>query len=534
MNSLLHAADQIYAFYRRYWFWGLLIACLLLGGMAIQMFYQATSHFGIGVRSDSVAYLWAAENFAKGLGLGRLNGLGQWKPMTHWPPFYPMLLSIFEFGGSTALVGARWWGAVCVALILLLMGLTLARLTRSFWFSLAGVVILFYSAGLWNISLDAMTEPLFLVLGTAGVLALDVYLEKRARSWFIAAALCFGLSFLTRYAGIAYILVAALIILLRIGLQDRSHSRKNWLDGLKIALLFGFFACLPVLIWMTRNLILADSATNRYLNIIPIQPEYYTLLKATITRWIFPIKVALSIGVGKLTFIIPGLILFALGVLLRKRNSISPAPQARSLLTSTMPLFYALFLVIYPIFIFLSRLLLDSLITFYEERIIYPVYFSALILIIFAAWYLLEKFGWRYVWFGAALIVLYVSVSSTFVRMYEEPRFRVLDDSRVSGRSLSGYGYISRAINPIVRAFSPDQVFYTDNIEQLYFNTGKVAFQLNSLDDVTLKQITELHKTKKITFVMFYSFDRIAQIQSLTPHPQIIYSGVDGVILTMP
>jgi hypothetical protein len=78
-------------------------------------FLEATSSHGVGVRTDSVAYLWGAENLAKGLGLGRLNGLGELKPMTHWPPFYPLLLTLFELAGIPALAGARYLGAVLVA-----------------------------------------------------------------------------------------------------------------------------------------------------------------------------------------------------------------------------------------------------------------------------------------------------------------------------------------------------------------------------------------------------------------------------------
>ncbi len=135
------------------------MGCLVLAFSTWRTFLSATSVYGVGVRSDSVEYLWTAENLARGLGFGRLNGLGEFKPITHWPPFYPFLLSLLFKAGVPLLVGARYLGALMDALIIFLAGLSVARLTRSVWFSLAAAFILCYSPGFWNMSLDAMTEP---------------------------------------------------------------------------------------------------------------------------------------------------------------------------------------------------------------------------------------------------------------------------------------------------------------------------------------------------------------------------------------
>jgi hypothetical protein len=112
--------SRLYALYRRAALAITLAGLLALAGLAARDFLAATESYGVGVRTDSVAYLWGAENLAKGLGLGRLNGLGELKPMTHWPPFYPLVLAVFELAGIPALEGARILGAALVALILIL------------------------------------------------------------------------------------------------------------------------------------------------------------------------------------------------------------------------------------------------------------------------------------------------------------------------------------------------------------------------------------------------------------------------------
>ena len=89
----------------------LILILLLLVAGSVTVFLWATGPHGIGVRSDSVAYLWSSENLVKGIGLGRLNGLGEFRPMTHWPPLYPFLLALPQWFGLNSLSAARLSGS---------------------------------------------------------------------------------------------------------------------------------------------------------------------------------------------------------------------------------------------------------------------------------------------------------------------------------------------------------------------------------------------------------------------------------------
>ncbi len=108
--------------------------------ITLQRFLWATETYGVGIRTDSVAYLWSSENLAKGIGLGRLDGAGNFRPYTHWPPLYPILLTIPRLMGFDGMESARWLGALCITLLIVVTGLAVSRLTDHSPFYTAGAL----------------------------------------------------------------------------------------------------------------------------------------------------------------------------------------------------------------------------------------------------------------------------------------------------------------------------------------------------------------------------------------------------------
>ncbi len=108
----------------------LAISLFVLIVLGISLFLWGTAPHGIGMRTDSVTYLWSARDLAHGIGLGTVDGFGKFKPLNHFPPLYPVLLAAFEGLGVSGLEAARWLGALFVGLNILLSGLILARLTN--------------------------------------------------------------------------------------------------------------------------------------------------------------------------------------------------------------------------------------------------------------------------------------------------------------------------------------------------------------------------------------------------------------------
>ena len=103
-------------------------------GMSIYMsavYLQASKPYGIGINSDSIAYIRAAENLLQGNGLGRVSGLGSFKPMTHWPPLYSLLLAGGHNLGADLYDSARLIGLGLNILLVIVFGIPLFKLSKS-------------------------------------------------------------------------------------------------------------------------------------------------------------------------------------------------------------------------------------------------------------------------------------------------------------------------------------------------------------------------------------------------------------------
>jgi 4-amino-4-deoxy-L-arabinose transferase-like glycosyltransferase len=503
----------------------LLIGMAAIIFLAARDFLWATSSNGIGVRTDSVAYLWGAENMADGIGMGRLDGLGQFRPMTHWPPFYPLVLTGFELAGMPAVEGARWLGAATVVLLLLLSAITVLRMTRSIWFALGAGLLIYFMPDLWVTSLDAMTEPLYIVLGLGGALLLDRYLEKNERAAFWLSALLMALALLTRYVGIVLILAACLTLLLT--------GARRWIGNLKQAVVYGLASVLPLGLWMLRNQLTAGSATNRALNVIPIAPSDWTLLAETIDGWFYPLQTAFSIGAGKLLILVAAAGLF---VFLRlSQRSARRAEQAATTEPAKprlgLPLFYALYLLIYPAFVILSRLLFDRMITVFEERIAFPAFLALLFLVGFAAWWLLEQAARRHILAGAALAAVYAITLWTFVVLYREEQARVIANCYEWGRGLNTSSLLDGNLAQAARRMDDDVLIISDNLEILYFISGRHSFQINDATVQALDAVKDYDVDHRVAFVLFYSREIASLAQRELPNLEVYYQDEHAAIL---
>jgi hypothetical protein len=62
---------------------------------------------GIGLWEDSFDYITAAKSLVEQGRLGRMDGLGAFRPLTHFPPGYPALLAVLNAPGFEILGAAR-------------------------------------------------------------------------------------------------------------------------------------------------------------------------------------------------------------------------------------------------------------------------------------------------------------------------------------------------------------------------------------------------------------------------------------------
>jgi hypothetical protein len=202
----------------------------------------ATSGHGPGVTPDSVVYLSVAESLGRGEGFLQFDG----GPYLLWPPLYPALLALLSPVASP-LAAARLLNLALLAAIVFLAG----NWTRRVCGDAAGLVAALGVALSPAAAMACMvfSEPLFILLTLAALLALAGYRSRPRTRTLLAAALFTALAALTRYLGMSLILAGAILIL----------ARRREPPKIGTAAIFVSIAGLPLGLWLGRNYLLCGS-----------------------------------------------------------------------------------------------------------------------------------------------------------------------------------------------------------------------------------------------------------------------------------
>ncbi len=257
-----------------------LVAGLLLAtAVAGTAFLLWLTPHGIGLYYDSMEYLEAAENCAAGKGLGRVT-CSTFKPLTRYPPLYPLLLAVSRIAQVDVAVAAHYMSAMSLGLVSILVGASVWRVTRSRILMLAGACLAVVSPPVLNVFSWAMSEPLYLVLLLSSILVMDVYLISGRRLDLVSSAALSGLLFLTRYVGALPILANTVFLL-----AQAVRRRISWRDvGTYLVV-----SCVPMVVWLARGVLVAGNPTSRILAFH--LPERQVLRQGanTIIGWFVPV-----------------------------------------------------------------------------------------------------------------------------------------------------------------------------------------------------------------------------------------------------
>ncbi len=249
----------------------------------------ATRNYGVGVSPDSVWYFKAAGQILNGDSFD----------MFLWPPLYPASLAlvagIFDI---EILDAARFLNVTLFGITIFLCGILYRRfLNSSLILVLLGIATVFVSAALIQVFLWAWSEPLFILFVTLYLLLFDKYTSHRRITYLLFAAVSVALCCMTRYAGIAFVLIGIVNILFLKRIPERKKSIELFL--------FSAASAGPIMIWLIRNYLVYNTLTGSS----GISP--YTMrqnLQATITtmlgwylpklNWIWIAVVLVFIGIG--------------------------------------------------------------------------------------------------------------------------------------------------------------------------------------------------------------------------------------------
>ena len=253
----------------------ILLAILGLSGSL--MILLSTSRYGAGVSPDSVGYFEVAESMRAGNGAFYLDG----SPMVAQPPLYPSVLAlagaVFQKDPEAV---AHYVNAVLFGLIIFLTGLLISGYVSSLMACCAGAVWVLACVPLYQASVMAWAEPLFILLVLFFLLLQQRY-DTAPTVWVLALmSCCAALACLTRYIGITVLFCGAAGILFA---RQKLVKEKLFHAGF-----FLLLASIPSCLWTARNIFVSGTAVGQR---APSMFTLYDNLHLTldvISFWYFP------------------------------------------------------------------------------------------------------------------------------------------------------------------------------------------------------------------------------------------------------
>jgi len=277
----------------------LLLLLALFGLLSAGALLYATAP-GLAVSPDSVFYYAGANSLLAGDGYTFPDGIGAAQPITHFPPFYPLLLAGLGMSGVPVMACARALQVVLFAGSGMLLGWLLYRSTgRNLPAALLGALFFWVLEDLVLFHTYLWTEGLYYFLTLLGFYTLERAAGQWKWRWLIAAAVVSGLAFLTRYAGLANVIGGALVVFL---------LSQGWRRKVIRTAVFSLIAGgLPgiVFLWQSR---LPGSVTDRGFHYNPALPSELQASVQDIARWLLPgrlldTRLPMVVVAGTLAFI---------------------------------------------------------------------------------------------------------------------------------------------------------------------------------------------------------------------------------------
>lgn len=432
-----------------------IVLAMLIALAAIASILSITT-IGPSITGDAVYYIAGARNILNGDGYARPSGDGGVRPITAFPPGFSIALAAWGLFGVDAVRAAALMNSILFGVNLLLVQYLVYLHTRSVLGSLVAGVVLLSTRELHIVHLSAMSEPLFLTLTLAGLAALSLYIRKGRRPWILLAGLLFGLSAMTRYAGLSWVflLVPAIVFA-----QDLSRRRR--LADL------GFSALLslaPAAAWILRNRAVGGTAANRALRFHLTRADVAEALDRA-SVWLISEEMARR----------PRIILFVIAVSLAMLALTYLATRIYFRRDLTDSSYFPLLLVILifeylALFAFAVVFLDDTMTILY--RYMMPVILAALL-----AWLTIVFGGLNWGRLASALKSLTVLGSAAFVVTHGSATVDLVRDPGYV------YGYLdvriagSATIDKL-EDLPEDTVIITNEVEKIYILTGRESFMV--------------------------------------------------------
>jgi len=342
-----------------------------------------TNKWGIGFSPDSAGYLSAARNIINGKGISLVydsggNPLILWLPyrdseplnLFPWPPFLPLVLSIFGFMKLNLIVVGRFLVAALFGANIFLVTFMVKKYLKSTFLMVFTAIILITSRDMIRIHSMLWSEPLFIFLSLLGFVFLIYFLEKKKIVFLLIASLFFSLAFFTRTIGISLIAVSAVTVLL--------YSELKLKNKIIYSAISIFIGILPFSIWTLKNNFTYGTSVEFIFH--PFKLMYYSRILNTISLWVMPDKTPEKVRIILITALIIAIISIASFIAFKnKKRHMDEHYRLNSKIIGIF-LFYILF---YFIALLSAKYFFDESIPLNRSRVLLPLLISIFIVFLF-------------------------------------------------------------------------------------------------------------------------------------------------------
>jgi 4-amino-4-deoxy-L-arabinose transferase-like glycosyltransferase len=343
-----------------------------------------TNKWGIGFSPDSAGYLAGARSIISGKGISFIydlygNPLKTWLPymdnetlnLFPWPPFFPLILSVFGFIKINLVLAGRMLIAVLFGANIFLVTHIVKKYLKSYFLMAFAFIFLITSRDMIQIHSMLWSEPLFIFLSLLGFVFLFDFLENNKIIFLLAASLFFSLANFTRTIGISLIAVCAVAVLFY---SELKIKKRIIYSG--ISILIGF---LPFAIWTLINKFIYNSSPAELI-FRPIRVIYYAKILNTISLWVFNNKTSEKIRIILIAVLIIIIISMASFIAFKnKKRYMEKNYKINSKITGIL-LFFILF---YLAALLFGRIFFDESIVIDDIRMLIPVLISIFIIFLF-------------------------------------------------------------------------------------------------------------------------------------------------------
>jgi hypothetical protein len=428
------------------------LLCILLVALSGGLLVLFASPWGIGLSPDSIQYIQAARNFNLGVGFSVWGELG-YKPLTHFPPLYPLLLAAAASNTASVIAWARGIQALLFAANIATLGwIVWVSSPRRRWLGTMAACVACIALPLLEIHTWAWSEPLFLILSIWGLFLVYRHLEKPDFRMLIGAAGLVALACLTRYVGFAVVLAGSISILLL--------SRKPFKYRVTDSLIFALISLLPIFTWLYYNALRGGHGTDRYLVYHLLSLAQVKTAIVVFTTWLIPLPLP-----GRTLF---WLAVFLVTVLLTDAYMLWKGKDHGQILRPVA--FLSIFILSYLLALVGSLSFFDSS-TPIDNRILSPAFAACLLLAFCLAGATLAP---GKSWQGLVFFLCFLWVAATYLGQ----AYLWMNGWRQQGLGYTSYTWVHSDVLDRLRSLALPGPIYSNDPDALYLASAQPALPL--------------------------------------------------------